>query len=418
FIMGRDLYDLLFKNKVEGLNEIPKKVDSDNNNERQYQNLNRWIKGYYNKEGRWTPGIIDPSQRLESIGYLSRLAFYNSLRQAKITKFYLYNDEETWKSLRIDDIPYSKNKDGTHPQIEFYKEIKWIFDDLSIHPPIYHFVYSQLLSSELLPGTFNNENKGEIIKILHSLWDYTKDMVDGIKELAKNVREHASPSIGVITGRIYKEEKWAELKRSVEGSDNIFDGYLNKLRENISSGSKLSFFDFNVIDLGAKGVIETLKEETKKFVDSEYLNESVRNFISEDMQALKNGEIKLKHFLDPSLGNTLNQQSKKAIAHLGLLIFSNLIKANDGLMRAGSHNCEPFRTYPGISSNEAITVSYGTNYHIVLPISVERKIKTLLPHPLDVPLESTLIEIKGIEELLDYELKNLKDNSLHHQTLE
>ena len=214
-----DLYDLLFNEKLEGLKEIPENVDFDNNDQQQYQNLNRWIKGYYTKEGKCiTLGVIDPSKRLESIRYLSRLAFYNSLRQAKITRFYLYNDEEKWKSLQIDKIPHTRNEDGKYPQIEFFNEIKWIFDDLSTQPPIYHFVYSLLLSSKLLPGAFNDGNKKKIKNILHSLWDFTKDMVGGIKELAKNVREHASPPVGAITGRIYNEQKWVELKKSIEHS--------------------------------------------------------------------------------------------------------------------------------------------------------------------------------------------------------
>ncbi len=407
---GIDLYSLLFKEKVEGLKEIPQNVDFNDNDKLQYQNLNRWIKGYLNKEDQWIPGIINPYKRLECISYLSRLAFYNSLRQAKITRFYLYNDEETWKSLQIDDIPYAQNKDGKYPQIEFFKEIKWIFDDLSNCPPLYHFIYSQLLSSKLLPGAFNSKNKEKIINILHSLWHYTKDMVDGINELAKNIREHANPPIGVITGRIYKEEKWLELKKGVEGADNIFDGYLSSLKENVKSGTGFSFFDFNVADLGEKGIIETLKEKTEELVDAKYSNGPVKDLFSEDLETLNNCEIKLKHFLNPSLGNTLNQQSKKAIAHLGLLIFSNLIKENKGILRAGTKDNETFLTYLDNSSKDANTVPFGTNYHVVLPISAEREIETLLPHPLNIPLESALIEIMGIEELLNYELINLNGN--------
>ena len=171
-----------------------------------------------------------------------------------------------------------------------------------------------------------------------------------------------------------------------------------------------------MIDLGEKGVIETLKKKTKELYAAEYLNKSVRNLIYEDLETLNNGKIKLKHFLDPSLGNTLNQQSKKAIAHLGLLIFSNLIKENAGLLRAGTHDCEPFLTYIDNSSKDANPVPFGTNYHVVLPISAEREIKTLLPHPLNIPLESTLIEIKGIEELLKYELRFLNGNEANTST--
>ncbi len=407
-----DLYDLLFKETLKDLDKLPNGVDPDKNNEQQYRNLNRWIKGYGEKRkigGRdtviWNPvGVIKSSDRPACIRYLARLAFYNTLRRAKITRFYLCDNEEEMQSLRIGQI---QKKGGKYPQIEFFKEIKWIFDDLSTRPPIYHFVYSQLLSSELLPNKFNNGNKETIKEILHSLWEYAKDMVVGIKELAKNIREHANPPIGVITGRIYKEEKWTELKRYVQGADTVFDNYLKTLKNNEKEETEFSFFDFNVIDLGKKGVIETIKEKTEKIIKNENIDEKEIDLFKEDLQTLNNGEIKLRHFLDPSLGNTLNQQTKKAIAHLGLLIFSYLIKENNGFLRAGSHNCEPFLTYKDNSSKYAKPIPFGTNYHIVLPIWKEKKVKPLLPHPLNIPLESALMEIKGIEELLNYDLINL-----------
>lgn len=405
---GVDLFDLLFNEKIDGLCELPKEVDSNSISDNQYDNLNRWIKGYLDNDNKqWVPGKINPSDRIECIRYLARLAFYNTLKQSRIASFYFSQNEEEWKTMNISHIPYSKTDKGIYPHIEFFKEIKWIFDDLSFQPPIYHFVFSQLLSSELLPGEFNGKNKGIVIGILHSLWDYTKEMVDGIRELAKNIREHATPPIGAITGRIYKEEKWAELKMSVESIDSIFDDYLKNFKKKNSTDKGLTFFDFNVIDLGEKGIIETLKEKTNKLSGDEYLNESVRSLILEDVNALSSGAIDLKHFLNPSIGITLNLQSKKAIAHLGLLIFSNLIKTNNGLLRAGSLGCEPFLTYHCTTSDEANPVPFGTNYHVVLPISTDRKIKTLLPHPLNIPLESAPVEIKGIEELLDYEIKKL-----------
>ena len=414
-----DWYDLLFKENLPGLDKLPEGVSFDKNNEQQYKNLNKWIKGY--RDGpKWTKGVIDPKKRDECIRYLARLAFYNALQQAKIASFYFCDDEDKLKSLRLSTL--SRSQEKQYPQVAFFKEIKGIFDELATRPPIYHFIYSQLLSSDLLPGEFNDSNKEKVKEILHALWDYTRDMVVGIKELAKNIREHADPPVGIITGRTYKEETWTELKTELkkEGGNGhthpdqntFFKNYLNTLKKEGGNGqqdTQFSFFDFNVIDLGKKDIIETLKEKTKTIANNETIDDSIRNLFKEDLNILEQNKIELMHFLDPSLGTSLNQQIKKSIAHLGLLIFSNLIAKNKGLLRAGSLNCTPFiKEYAGGSTNEsAEPIPYGTNYHIVLPIGKKREIKPLLPHPMNVPLDSSLIEIKGMEELLHYELVNL-----------
>ena len=326
------------------------------------------------------------------------------LNQAKIARFYFSTNEEQIE-LNISNLPTSINADGKYPHIEFFNKTKWIFDDLSNQPPIYHFIYSQILSSNLFPSSFSsanlNNDNDNIIKLLHSLWNYTKEIVSGLNELAKNVREHADPPIGLITGRIYKSDKWTELKRNINKDNSLLDDYLQKVN-NLDFGEELAFFDLNVIDLGKKSIIETLKNKTNELLAN---SQSLSSILKEDLEIIAKGNLDLCHFLDFSVGNTLNQQAKKAIAHLGLLIFSKLISSNNGLIRAGSTNNKDTLCYPA----QAHPVPFGTNYHIVLPISKKRKFISFLPHPIKVPLESAPIEIIGIEEMLDYKVVSIND---------
>ncbi len=55
-----------------------------------------------------------------------------------------------------------------------------------------------------------------------------------------------------------------------------------------------------------------------------------------DIQNLKTGKVRLEHLINRESGVHLDHQAKRAIAHLGLQIFSNVIAENKGLIRASS----------------------------------------------------------------------------------
>lgn len=407
-----DFYNVIFKDKIEGLGELPDNDMFDKNYKILYNKLNKWIKGFYDKEKEvYIPGIVNPSERIECIRLLTRLAFYNALKQTKIISHY-FAPILLREHIAISKIPLTKNEEGILLHMDFYNRIKWVIEELVISPPIYHFIYSQLVSTELLQGEFNKSNSVLVAEKIQSLWHYSKEVVAGINELAKNVREHSNPPIGAITGRIYNERKWAELKKDEIERDSYLEIYINQLRETEEYKRDITFLDLNIIDLGNKGIIETLKEKTTELYSKIEIYEEYKNLLIDDIDSLSSNKIKFKHFLDPSLGNTLNQQSKKAIAHLGLLIFSNLVRSNSGLLRAGSINCEPFINITGAHKVLRDPIPFGTNYHVVLPISEKAKIRTFLPQIHDNTLESTPLEIKGIEELFNYEIKTLELDDL------
>jgi hypothetical protein len=446
-----ELFEILFQNRINNENNlkiIPEGLEFHNTSTELYKRLNRWIKGFdinisqdkngtigfnnlgitnYHSPGLlksvileinnkfkhkvYIPGIIKAKERFQCIQYLAKLAYYKSLDKAKILSLYMCPEHIDIKNLRVGSLSFSKNKN--YPQINFFEKIKEIFDDLSNKPPIYHFVYSLLLSSNILPSNLVDSNVKDFKKTLFSLWDFTKDFVYGIKELAKNIREHPDPPIGIITGRIYNEEIWSKLKKTITDDNGIFEDYRNKLMH-INHDNMISFFDLNVIDLGKHGMINTLIRSNEKFVGIHNLNKTVKEIIERDISELSKGSIKLKHFLNPLLGISLNQQAKRATAHIGLLIFSKLIRENKGLVRAGTwekghdfmERDECLISFYKFNGNSH-PIKFGTNYHVVLPIT-ERDYQSHLPHPITFPLESVPIEIEGIEELLNYKLITIR----------
>lgn len=345
-----------------------------------------------------------PISQQESFINLAIAAFYACLNEAKILTIYMDTTYRYKKVLR----PIGNER------YKYYEKIKIIFDELYHKPLIYQFVFYKILSSKHF---LFNPNKEPLEKILFKLWDFTKDLVYGLKEIAKNIGDHAIPPMGVITLKIYDEKIWKELKQS-SIPDEIFENYMDTLKSvKQKEGVPISFMDINVIDFGQKGVIETLEENCEKLLEKS----DNPLIIKEDIQTIKDGKIKFRNFLDGNIINPLNMQTKRAIAHLGLLVFSNLILKNKGLIRAStwlkdtSDKRDPVLIYEGLKAPyEDINVGLspiGTNYHIALPIALSKEYKTQLPHFSSLPLESTASEISGIEELFSFNVINAKEQN-------
>jgi len=137
---------------------------------------------------------------------LSQLAFYRALDKAKILTLYLYselNNNQITPDLVLKEKIKAGYLRGT-AAYDYYLEIKNIFDELRSRPPIFCFIYSTLLLTDLLPGSLASNNINLFKNTLSNLWSFTKELVYGLHELAKNIVEHSSNKVGVITGRMYK----------------------------------------------------------------------------------------------------------------------------------------------------------------------------------------------------------------------
>ncbi len=346
---------------------------------------------------------------------LAQLAFYKALDDVKILSFYLYkdfhnNNEITKEAFKDKEEKYKIGSLVNEDALRFYEEVNKtsIFKELSKKPPIYNFIYSTLLSSKLLPGKLTSNNSKNFINILKNLWIFTQQLVDGLDELAKNIYEHSSNKCGVITGRVYSSGVFQELQSTSQKNKEVFEKYLNSFKN--SMGNIIDrFFEINVIDGGGCGVVQKVKDDLK--------NTYVKEFEQDDMNLFINNEIKFSNFLKASNSHLLNQQTKRATAHLGLLIFSKLIEENKGLIRAGTWainstvDRDNVLSFPKIektrfNDDSAPLCSYGTNYHFLLPFNPQIKIKPTIPIKYELPFESTTIEMKSIENLLNFYVKD------------
>jgi hypothetical protein len=312
-------------------------------------------------------------------------AFWRSLEAAKILNFYLCKEN---KEL-FDTCTYGQFSHETF--LGHFKALETVFAKLESKPPIFHFVYYLLLSSDLLPNEITRVALSDFQRKVKNLWNFTVRLIAGLSELARNITQHSSDKKGAITLRLYDRKQFAELFE-VETSDS-WNG--------LSVIKKASaVFDINVVDLGTRGVVPTLADSVRQSISDED-NEILRSSFAADQDRLDNGKVSLSHLLDTKGGIHLDHQAKRAVAHLGLQIFSKIIDENHGIIRASSWSGPQSRdNAPPIvqDGGDGPVVQTGTNFNILLPIDADREYGTQLPDIIPSPSESTRAEMLSLDD--------------------
>ncbi|MCX6223079.1 MAG: hypothetical protein NTZ69_19100 [Bacteroidia bacterium] len=336
------------------------------------------------------------------INILTQLSFYKALSNVKILSFYLYSQLNN--GLIIDRDVNLQAGNLRSKAFDYFLSIKDVFEQLEEKPPFFQFIYSTILSSDLLSNALTGETIEEFKRSIKNLFDFTNELFIGIKELADNIVKHSSNHIGVITARVFKAERLDELKSSDQKNlSEIIEKYIQFTFDNCINYLP-SFLEINVIDNGKIGIIESLKNNTP-----------VEDL---DYKIITKRDISFKHFLDPQTGLILNQQAKRATAHLGLLIFSNLIKINNGIVRASTwnpNNCkrDSHIIIPSkleILTDNAYACEFGTNYSIIIPFIPTISLSPYLPPTnFKQPSEVTPLQVQSIESLLSYHVYDLTD---------
>ena len=125
---------------------------------------------------------------------------------------------------------------------------------------------------------------------------------------------------------------------------------------------------------------------------------------NDDIANIKAGKTNLRNLICHSNAPILNQQSKRSIAHLGLLIFNKLIRKNEGLIIASSYNLKTEREWvlepEIIVSQNILGAASGTRISFVLPVFPHKTYKPHLSHSLVLPATTTAVEKKGLEAIL------------------
>jgi hypothetical protein len=259
-----------------------------------------------------------PLSRKNSLINLAKMAFYNALDEAKIAHLYFEGNYDISQFDNVNRIQAGNlvNKKA----FDFFLLAKPLFVELSNKSIIYQFLFSTILSTELLndratgKDILNDDTKDDFIDKLFELWNFTKDLVVSLEELSKNIKEHAKPAVGAIALRVFESHKWDELKVYGETAKSAYTNYTRYLSKEVKR--KLALIDINIFDLGKDGVITTLIESSKKLIRKDNA-EVVNLLIREDIKLLNDNKIKFQNLLDTSR-QQLNQQSKRSIAHFGL----------------------------------------------------------------------------------------------------
>jgi len=307
------------------------------------------------------------------IQILSQLAFYRALQSAKILRYYLIKQLDSQKG-KIKENVFQISAVKKEETIRKYQEnIVSIFDELLKKPPIFHLVYFTLTSSDLISSAITNININDEKERLFNLWDFTEELVYGINELAKNIIQHSTKHQGVITGYINKDE-----------------------------------LNLNVFDYGKEGVLNTLQESTQNTFKTLSLNSILKKHFKEDLDKIKSNEFKYENLFKANNENLLNQQTKRATAHLGLLIFTKLISDNSGKLYTHSYNAknDEIDEYSNYKSDK-IPLPLGTNYEFLLPLKFEGGNKSKYYQKRSSPTSRGIKDKISIEKLMKYQVIKL-----------
>ncbi len=256
----------------------------------------------------------------------------------------------------------------------YIKKIIKIIDDIHLHSQVHLFVYEILIQKESAFNRITGANIKETPNFFTSLWAFTKEYVKGLKELAKNIIQHTESERGIIT---------------------------------ISAFSANYALETHVIDLNKKGIISTLRDKT-----SELNSDKNKDFLSADLTMLKSSYT-VSDFLEPTPPKKLNQQLKRDIAHLGLLVFKKLVENNNGKIYLSSNSINSGKRdkYPKNGEKNQL-LNCGTHFFFNLSFD-ENKFKPLKPvETLRTEQQATGETIGGLSRIIYFKLLNEKtDNS-------
>jgi hypothetical protein len=306
---------------------------------------------------------------------LSQLAFYRSLMNAKMLRYYLQKNDK----LQIGNVQNALLKR------RYWKTLISVFDEIKEQPAIYSLLFYTFTCSRLIDIAITKDTINKAANNITQLWAFTKELVMGINELAKNIIEHTTSKKGIISGFINNNEE----------------------------------FELSVFDQGEQGIMQTFKNYLLSKLSNENNkgNDKIERMLKDDLDAIKNKSFEVKDFFT---GCHINAQTNRAITHLGLLFFSKLIEKNNENARIGAPlkviSPNPDTGYADTYPNSVVKTELpliGTYYKITLSLSDR---KTQKPYsPVAIPLNKSS-DFRN--DFFDFrfvgEEKSSGDKSIHH----
>ena len=272
-----------------------------------------------------------------------------------------------------------------------------IIQTLKSYPPIHTFIFS-VAYHKINPFVSTKKKGFESGEDgIERLWQFTKEYVRGLHELARNIVEHSgqgeNDGQGMITIRAYNETS----------NDN----------------KKIKVLETHVFDYGEKGIYKTLLQNTE-----EKKTKEGDDVYTKDYDTLIDTQKKytIKDFIGPTDNEKfLLQQFYREMAHYGLMSFKDLIAQYDGKIIASSvreENEKGREEYVFPESKitekeiEEHNITKGTSYYFEMPFIpslFNRKSKTTQA----IGNQSIVAALSNLQkyEFVEYkEIANLQPN--------
>lgn len=343
------MYDKVFNRKI-GFIDIPRDAFvsvSENITEEKIYQICRLI--LFNKKS---------SDNYFSV--LAQLAFYGALLSTRVLRLFFAKDFDDKTLKEVWQVGYVKDIELLD---DYQNKVFVVFDELLEKAPIYSVLFFLLMSSDLILSKITKKNIDDLSDTILNLWEFTKELAYGINELVKNVIQHTTNKVGAVSG--YIDEN-------------------NCLR-------------LNIIDHSEKGVLETLRLSTKNTYTMFEKDDVLKKYFEDDVVSLNSGEYKYRYLFGANDDFFLNHQTKRASAHMGLLIFSKLIADNDGRFYSYTNNDGNVDIYGDVNINKAMPI--GTGFEVILPVVKSRNDKY---RNIVSPYSQGKSDILSVERLLDY----------------
>jgi hypothetical protein len=347
-----------------------------------------------------------PGKQKECLINLGRLAFYRVLIVTRTLNVYMdrermKNPEMISKNCRAGRLGSGKTP-GQINALEYFKMLEPVINELATRPLIYTFFFNLLLSREILPSEVAVDNAKQLADDIQKRWSFCRDLVHGLTELAKNIEEHSTHHFGIITSRI------ASNKPDQDSNDySLYQQLFPSLPAENRHDEPPAILEIQVMDLGKEGIVPQLLKHLKEKCGDPNIHPVIKKLYEQDINRISINPVGVDLLLKTKQESPLNHQSKRAVAHLGLLKFSKLIEDNGAALIVITNDLHNQRGKAKIPANAAISfpdLGNETIFRFYLPVKEGKWFKGIDLNKWVTQPDTSKEQLLGLEALMEYQL--------------
>lgn len=258
-------------------------------------------------------------------------------------------------------LTFQNIKNGVN--FDYLERLKTEVTKLRSQSIFFILIYSLLVQKTIDPDKLSSRL---LFIRCESIFNFARTLSAAIKEIARNAVDHTPDKFGVLLTDIISG-KFAINSNAIELD----------LKADLYSAD--SFLQISVFDFGTEGIIETLRKRLQ--FEASVENVHAAALIQEDLTAINRQGFCLSDLFSYQ-DNSLNYLNIKTSAHLGLYVFSSIVKRIKGEVivssrvnstQLGFDSCKinTFATETIANVNERFG---GTQFQVLIPIDLESPI--------------------------------------------